>query len=99
MSLTELEQEWGEDAAAVASDWLAYRRPSEPCSGMCASSEVASLQPATRSDNGEAVWLLTEKAKGYLFHSQAPLGRKASLGQPCRAQGSEQCEKGGRTSP
>lgn len=99
MSLTELETVWGEDAAAVASDWLAQRRLSVPCSGKSPSTSSVLLPLAIRSDSGEAVWLLTEKAREYFSHSPALLYQKASLGQPCLGRGTERCAGGGRTSP
>lgn len=94
-----LEREWGEDAALVASDWLATARLSWPCTVTSSSTGLASLQPATRSDTGEAVWLLTEKAMAYLSHSRAPLCQKASLGPLCLGRGTERCAGDGRTSP
>lgn len=88
-----------EDALSDAEDELRAHFRGSPGIGSSSSISSAASLPALRNDSGEAVWRLTEKAMQYRRGLQGLPFRTVDEVLPGRGRSSEQCDKGGTSTP
>jgi hypothetical protein len=75
-------------------EWLqAYRDSLD--SGSSSANESASSLPALRSDSGEVVWRLTEKAMAHFEGSRDRRGQEVARIQLAQCRGSAECNEAG----